>query len=74
MSFSVGGEIYPGEPITYFPPEDCIFEEPKNVSINLHNRVGKFVKIELFWSAKWMLISEVTFDSCKFYATCARGL
>ncbi|CAG7819663.1 unnamed protein product [Allacma fusca] len=61
--FSVGGKIYPGDPITYTPMEDRIFEEPKNVTIKLHHRFGQYVKIQLFWAAKWILISEVTFDS-----------
>lgn len=61
--FSVGGRRYKGEPITYTYIEDRIFEHSRNVSIKLHHRVGRFVKIQLFFAAKWMMISEVSFES-----------
>ncbi|KAL0280488.1 UNVERIFIED_CONTAM: hypothetical protein PYX00_001761 [Menopon gallinae] len=63
ITFSVGGKYYPGEPITYSYMEDRIFENPRNVSIKLHHRVGQFVKIQLYFAAKWIMISEVTFES-----------
>nr|CAI5865288.1 unnamed protein product [Callosobruchus analis] len=63
VSFSVGGKRYKGEPITYDYIEDRIFETPRNVSIKLHHRVGKFVKLQLHFASRWILISEVTFDS-----------
>jgi discoidin domain receptor family protein 2 len=71
---SVGGKLYPGDPISYIPMEDCIFEDPKNVTIKLHHRVAQFVKIQLFWATKWILISEVTFESreySKLYSSCS---
>ncbi|KAF5271004.1 hypothetical protein FQR65_LT05354 [Abscondita terminalis] len=61
--FSIGGRRYKGEPITYDYIEDHIFESPRNVSIKLHHRVGKFVTLRLFFASHWMLISEITFDS-----------
>lgn len=61
--FSVGGKRYKGEPITYDYIEDRIFETPRNITIKLHHRVGKFVKLQLQFAARWILISEVTFDS-----------
>lgn len=62
--FSVGGKRYSkGEPITYEYIADKIFESSRNVSIKLHNRVGKFVKIQLQFEAKWIMISEISFDS-----------
>ncbi|CAH2001902.1 unnamed protein product [Acanthoscelides obtectus] len=63
VSFSVGGKRYKGEPITFDYIEDRIFETPRNVSIKLHHRVGKFVKLQLHFASRWILISEVTFDS-----------
>ncbi|XP_015523678.2 discoidin domain-containing receptor 2 [Neodiprion lecontei] len=35
----------------------------RSVSISLQSRIGRFVKIELVPKAKWLLVSEVTFDS-----------
>lgn len=61
--FSISGKIYGKDPVSHTPLSDEIFEEPRNVSIKLHRRVGRFVKIKLFFAAKWILISEVTFDS-----------
>jgi discoidin domain receptor family protein 2 len=66
--FSIGGKIFSKEPITLQTKEDCIFEDPKNVSIKLHHRIGQYVKLQLFWATKWMLISELTFDSRKLRA------
>lgn len=64
--FSIGGKHYTGEPITYNSMEDGIFENAHNVTVKLHNRVGKFVKLRLHFSAKWIMISEVTFVSGEF--------
>ncbi|KAH1008656.1 hypothetical protein HUJ05_009193 [Dendroctonus ponderosae] len=61
--FSVGGRRYKGEPITYESFEDKIMETPRNVSFKLHHRIGRFVKLQLFFAARWILISEVTFES-----------
>lgn len=61
--FSVGGRRYKGEPITFDYMEDHIFETPRNISIKLHHRVGRFVKLQLQFAARWILISEITFDS-----------
>ncbi|XP_025602982.2 discoidin domain-containing receptor 2-like [Athalia rosae] len=61
--FSVGGKYYTGEPITYTYMEDKIFETSRNITIKLHHRVGKFVKLRLHFSARWIMLSEITFDS-----------
>nr|CAI5831270.1 unnamed protein product [Callosobruchus analis] len=63
IMFSIGGKRFKGEPITYEYIEDRIFENARNVSIKLHHRVGKYVKLVLFFAAKWIMISEVSFDS-----------
>lgn len=33
------------------------------ISIPLQSRVGKFVKIEIKPQSKWLLLSEITFES-----------
>ena len=63
VHFSIGGKIYSGEPIVYRPLEDRIFENSRNISVKLHHRVGKFVKLRLHFSARWILISEISFRS-----------
>ncbi|XP_049828214.1 discoidin domain-containing receptor 2-like [Schistocerca gregaria] len=61
--FSVGGKIYEGEPITFTYMEDRIFENSRNITIKLHHRVGRFVKLRLHFANRWIMISEVSFDS-----------
>lgn len=61
--FSVGGKLYHGDPIVYSYMEDRIFESPRNITIKLHHRIGKFVKLRFSFASRWLMISEVTFDS-----------
>lgn len=62
--FSIGGKRFNrGEPITYEYIEDKIFETARNITIKLHHRVGKFVKLQLFFAAKWIMLSEISFDA-----------
>lgn len=61
--FSIGGEYYVQEPVTYVYMADTILQEPRNVSIRLNGHVGRYVKIELYFSNVWLSISEVSFDS-----------
>ncbi|KAI4471024.1 tyrosine-protein kinase receptor [Holotrichia oblita] len=64
LLFSIGGKRFNrGEPISFEYMEDRIFENARNITIKLHHRIGKFVKIQLYFAARWMLISEINFDS-----------
>nr|KAF7415560.1 hypothetical protein H0235_012152 [Vespula pensylvanica] len=63
IMFSVGGKYYTGDPIVYSYMEDKIFEQSRNITIKLHHRIGKFVKLRFSFAAKWIMISEITFDS-----------
>ena len=46
---------------TYMP--DLAIERARNVSIRLKGQHGKYVMMQLYFEAKWMLVSEVTFVS-----------
>ncbi|KAK7080623.1 DNA damage responsive protein [Halocaridina rubra] len=62
--FSAGGKYYHVLPsVEYEYVVDRIFENARNVTINLHNMAGKYVKLQLYFSLRWMMISEVAFDS-----------
>ena len=61
--FSIGGKIFNDEPVVYAPLEDAIFEEPRNVTAKLHRRVAKFVRMHMYFASKWIMISEVSFES-----------
>ena len=50
----------------YMP--DLALENARNVSIDLKGEHGRFVMIQLFFAAKWILISEVTFVSAPYFA------
>ena len=45
----------------YMP--DLALENARNVSINLKGEHGKFVMVQLYFAAKWILVSELTFYS-----------
>ncbi|KAI5700623.1 hypothetical protein M8J75_001303 [Diaphorina citri] len=61
--FSVGGVYYNGKTITYSYMPDRVLENSRDVAINLHGNVAKFVKLQLHFENTWILISEVSFDS-----------
>ncbi|CAF4084609.1 unnamed protein product [Adineta steineri] len=49
--------------ISYQHNRDDIFEIARPVLIELNNHIGKFVRLDLYFDSKWLLISEITFDS-----------
>ncbi|XP_066954935.1 discoidin domain-containing receptor 2-like [Macrobrachium rosenbergii] len=62
--FSVGGEQFTAAPpIDYEYVVDRIFENARNVTIKLHNAAAKYVKLQLYFALRWIMISEVAFDS-----------
>lgn len=61
--FSVGGEHFFPEPVSYTYPADTIMPEARNVTVKLHHRTGRFLKLQLFFANKWMMISEISFES-----------
>ncbi|KAK6628869.1 hypothetical protein RUM43_002686 [Polyplax serrata] len=61
--FSLGGKFYNGRPVVYNYMPDKVMEVARNVSVHLHGRVGKYVKIHLYFANKWIMLSEVTFES-----------
>ena len=63
--FSIGGEYYVGPPVEFQYTRDPLLEFARLVIIPLKENVGRFVKVQLFFDDKWMLISEVQFESGK---------
>lgn len=61
--FSIGGTYFNGRPVVYNYMPDNVLEVARNVSIHLHGRVAKYVKLHLFFANKWIMLSEVTFES-----------
>ncbi|XP_065345024.1 discoidin domain-containing receptor tyrosine kinase B isoform X3 [Cloeon dipterum] len=61
--FSIGGRHYSGEPVHFSYVPDLMIERARNVTVKLHGRIGRFVKLQLWFAAKWIMLSEITFDS-----------
>ena len=47
---------------------DALIEYARQVTMPLKHHVGKYVKIQLFFDSRWIMISEVTFESGKVHA------
>ena len=45
----------------YMP--DLALENARNVTIGLKGEHGQYVMVQLFFAAKWLLVSEITFIS-----------
>ncbi|XP_013381472.1 discoidin domain-containing receptor 2 isoform X1 [Lingula anatina] len=63
IHFSVGGKYYNQEPVRFEYMRDTLMEYARPVIIKLNNRIGKYVKMQLFFDAKWLMISEISFSS-----------
>ncbi|KAJ3661411.1 hypothetical protein Zmor_005806 [Zophobas morio] len=63
VMFSIGGRFYNGPTLSYSYMPDRVLENARNVSINLHQRLARFIKLRLFFADRWMMLSEVAFDS-----------
>ena len=63
--FSVGGNLYQNKPVKYDFIQDSAVEYSRPVLIRLHNNVGRYVRLQLYFDAKWMMISEIQFYSGK---------
>ncbi|KAL3275362.1 hypothetical protein HHI36_020129, partial [Cryptolaemus montrouzieri] len=69
LIFSVGGLFYNGPTLSFSYMPDNVLENARNVSINLKGRIGRFIKMRLFFADRWIMLSEVTFESGKFIST-----
>lgn len=75
LMFSVGGKYYLDDAVAFDLPTLLYAQASSsaNISIPLHGRVGQYAKMLLYFSARWMLISEVTFESGKHSAGSGAG-
>ncbi|XP_018915525.2 discoidin domain-containing receptor 2 [Bemisia tabaci] len=64
IHLSLEGDLYQAKPVVFSPFLDPhTTDNAINISIPLYNRVGKYVKVEFFFSLHWILISEISFES-----------
>ena len=66
ISFSVGGKYFLGEPVVFRFMRDTLIEYARYVIIPLHHRVGQYAKVQLEFDDRWLMISEIQFDSGTF--------
>jgi discoidin domain receptor family member 2 len=63
MYFSVGGAIYQPQPFVYDFMRDTLIDFARNVIIAIPNRIARFIRVELYFDARWIMVSEVRFES-----------
>ena len=54
-------------PVIQFFSRDKLIDYARNVNIMIGNRIGKYVRVDLYFDDKWLLISEVRFESGACY-------
>lgn len=60
-----GGNQFTGEPVHFSYIPDQVLEQAREVTIKLHSRAGRFLKLQLYFAARWIMLSEVIFESGK---------
>ncbi|KYQ59141.1 Discoidin domain-containing receptor 2 [Trachymyrmex zeteki] len=58
-----GGNQFIGEPVHFSYIPDQVLEQAREVTIKLHSRAGRFLKLQLYFAARWIMLSEVIFES-----------
>ncbi|CAD5119476.1 DgyrCDS8084 [Dimorphilus gyrociliatus] len=61
--FSIGGLYYTKKPIIYQNAQDEDITFARKIPIQLYNSIGRYVKFQLFFEDKWILLGEVKFSS-----------
>jgi hypothetical protein len=64
ITFSLNGESTSySNAIISEQNRDELFEIARPILIQLNNHIAKYVRLDLYFDSKWLLISEITFDS-----------
>lgn len=45
---------------------DTVMEYARNVLVPIPHRIGKYIKVQLYFDARWLMLSEVQFGSSKY--------
>ena len=61
--FSTDGLTYHPQYVKVVNKQLSLSRQTQNITLSLAQRVGRFVKLELYFDNKWLLISEVSFSS-----------
>ncbi len=68
LYFSIGGKYYQETPVVYDYMRDTLIEFARYVIIPIQHRVARYIKADLYFDARWMMVSEVKFDSGEIYS------
>ncbi|XP_035829229.1 discoidin domain-containing receptor 2, partial [Aplysia californica] len=60
---SIGGEYFSAQSTKVNFKQDDYFENARPVVLRMPNHIGRYVKIDLYFQARWIMISEVSFTS-----------
>lgn len=63
--FSLDGDRFQTNPLRVVLPADRNREAARNISMQLRSRSAKFIKLRLHFADKWLMLSEVSFESGK---------
>ncbi|XP_043064703.1 discoidin domain-containing receptor 2 [Drosophila ficusphila] len=61
--FSIDGRQFAAEPVQFSYMPDHVLDHARDVTIKLHHRLGRFLQLHLYFAARWMMVSEITFTS-----------
>uniref|UniRef100_A0ABD2WJD2 Discoidin domain-containing receptor 2 n=1 Tax=Trichogramma kaykai TaxID=54128 RepID=A0ABD2WJD2_9HYME len=61
--FGSGAGQFESEPVHFSYMPDVVLEQARDVTVKLHSRAGRFVKLQLYFAARWILLSEIVFES-----------
>lgn len=59
--FSLDGKQWAHVPEDFEYMPDTVVEKARDVVIHLHHRIGRFIRFDLKFGSKWLLLSEVRF-------------
>ena len=57
---------FPDNAVVFEYMRDTLIEFARQVIIPIPHRIAKYVKIQLYFDDRWMMISEVRFESSKY--------
>ena len=65
--YSIGGKYFKQKKDKFYFIRDTVVEYARNVYIKLDNIIARYIKLQLYFDSKWVLISEVQFESSKYF-------
>ena len=63
IEFSVGGVYYASAPVEFTYLKDTLIEYARPVLVRIPRKIGKYVRIKLYFEVRWIMLSEIHFES-----------